>query len=174
MSSEEGMSSAAEFIGLVSGRLVGSLILYTGDLGLAEDLAQEALVRVWRDWGEVSVMASPEGWTFRTARNLALSFRRRRTMEERIARLLFEDESHSVEPDMASALAVRRAIAALPERQRATVVARFYLDLSVRETAELLDCEEGTVKAATSHAIASLREQELRADTGDKKGLHDV
>ena len=63
---------------------------------------------------------------------------------------------------------------ALPERQRATVVARFYLDLSVRETAELLDCEEGTVKAATSHAIASLREQELRADTGDKKGLHDV
>jgi len=168
------MSSAAEFIERVSGRLVASLVLYTGDQGLAEDLAQEALVRVWRNWDEVSQMASPEGWTFRTARNLALSSRRRRKIEERIARLLYEEELESREPDLASALSVRRAVAALPEKQRATVVARFYLDLSVKETAELLECKEGTVKAATSQALASLRLQGLLADTDDKKGNFDV
>jgi RNA polymerase sigma factor (sigma-70 family) len=168
------MSSAAEFIEWVSGRLVASLVLYTGDQSLAEDLAQEALVRVWRNWDEVSQMASPEGWTFRTARNLALSFRRRRKIEERIARLLYEQESESQDPDVASALSVRRAVAALPERQRATVVARFYLDLSVKETAALLECKEGSVKAATSQAISSLRSQGLLADTDDKKGNPDV
>ncbi len=59
--------------------------------------------------------------------------------------------------DPADGVAIRAAVAALPERQRATIVARFYLGLSVAETAEHLGCAEGTVKAATSQALDRLR-----------------
>ena len=45
----------------------------------------------------------------------------------------------------------------LPERQRAVIVARFYLDLDVAQTARMLRCREGTVKAHTFKAVANLR-----------------
>jgi RNA polymerase sigma factor (sigma-70 family) len=54
-------------------------------------------------------------------------------------------------------VAVRAAVSALPPRQRAAIVARYYLDLDVAASAELLGCQPGTVKALTHQAIASLR-----------------
>jgi len=143
----------AQFCEDVRGRLVAALVLYTGDRHLAEELAQEALARAWERWDKVGVMASPEGWTFRTARNLAVSRWRRRGIERR-ARM---GSGAAVVVDPAEGVAIRDAVAALPERQRATIVARFYLGLSVVETAEQLGCAEGTVKAATSQALDRLR-----------------
>ncbi|MDP3711673.1 MAG: sigma factor-like helix-turn-helix DNA-binding protein [Mycobacteriales bacterium] len=55
------------------------------------------------------------------------------------------------------ALAVRRAVAALPLRQRTALVYRYYSDLSVEQTAEAMGRATGTVKSLTSQAIASLR-----------------
>lgn len=138
------------------GRLVAALVLYTGDRHVAEDLAQEALARAWERWDRVGAMASPEGWTFRTARNLAVSRWRRRGIERRAHR-----SATPVVVDPAEGIAIRDAVASLPERQRATVIARFYLGLSVAEAAEHLDCAEGTVKAATSQALDRLRAQGL-------------
>lgn len=77
----------AAFCDRVSGRLVGSLTLYCGDRHLAEELAQEALARAWERWPAVSRMASPEGWAFRTAMNLARSGFRRRRIERRVSSL---------------------------------------------------------------------------------------
>lgn len=141
------------FCGEVSGRLVAALTLYTGDRDVAEELAQEALARAWERWARVGAMSSPEGWVFRTARNLAVSRWRRRAIERRARR----GPSDVSVLDPAEAVAIRDAVAALPERQRATIVARFYLGLSVAETARELDCAEGTVKAATSQALDRLR-----------------
>ena len=144
----------AEFCADVRGRLVAALVLYTGDRHLAEELAQEALARAWERWDTVGSMASPEGWTFRTARNLAVSRWRRRAIERRARQ--------SVAPVVvapAEGVAIRDAVSALPERQRATLVARFYLGLSVAEAADHLGCAEGTVKAATSQALERLRSQ---------------
>jgi RNA polymerase sigma factor (sigma-70 family) len=61
--------------------------------------------------------------------------------------------------DVTDALAVRAAVAALPPRQRAAVVLRYFADLSVDQTAAVLGCAPGTVKSLTSQAIASLRDR---------------
>ena len=144
----------AGFVASVGPRLVGSLTLFCGDRQLAEDLAQEALARTIERWARVSVLASPEAWTYRTAFNLARSSFRRKAVERR-----YRDRSAAIGsvPDVPDAVAVRAAVRALPERQREVIIARFYLDLDVSETARMLGCREGTVKAHTFKAIANLR-----------------
>jgi RNA polymerase sigma factor (sigma-70 family) len=61
-------------------------------------------------------------------------------------------------PDGLVAAEVRTALAALPPRMRAAVVLRHWLDLSVEETAGLLNCSTGTVKSQTAKATARLRD----------------
>jgi RNA polymerase sigma factor (sigma-70 family) len=67
--------------------------------------------------------------------------------------------------DIEDALVIRAALLKLPPRQRSAVVLRYYGDLSVDETAEVMDCAPGTVKALTSQAMASLRSL-LEGETG--------
>ena len=137
-------------------RLVGMLALYTGDRHVAEDLAQEALIRLHQRWPAVRHHQSPRAWTNRVALNLAGSWWRRRSAERRANQRIGATRS-SVPADPTDVLAVRDAIAALPRRQRAAIVLRYYEGLSVRETAAALDCPEGTVKSLTSQGIAALR-----------------
>jgi RNA polymerase sigma-70 factor (ECF subfamily) len=151
-----GDDEPAAFCRAIRDRLVGSLTLYCGDRAVAEELAQEALVRLWERWDRVSAMASPEAWTYRTAFNLASSWGRRRSAERRANRRSLRITTTQVD-DPAMVETVRSAVAALPQRQRAIVVCRFYLTMTVAETAEALGCAEGTVKSATHQALANLR-----------------
>lgn len=64
-------------------RLVGALSLYCGDALLAQELAQEALVRVCQRWEQVHAKGSPQAWAHRVALNLAHSWYRRRSAERR-------------------------------------------------------------------------------------------
>ncbi len=139
-------------------RLVGSLSLFCGDRFLGEEFAQEALARALERWGRVSLMASPEAWTYRTAFNVARSSFRRAAAEHRVRSRL---QPTTAVPDTSEAFAVRDAVQMLPNRQRAVIVARFYLGLNVAETAEVLRCQPGTVKAHTFKALASLRARGL-------------
>lgn len=107
-------SDAAELCARLRPRLVGSLTLYCGDLGVAEDLAQEALARAWGRWRHVSTLDAPERWVYRTAFNLARSRFRRLAVERRVHRLAPAAGSL---PDTATAVAVRAAVSALPPRQ---------------------------------------------------------
>jgi RNA polymerase sigma factor (sigma-70 family) len=70
-------------------------------------------------------------------------------------------QSFDALPDGASALAVRSALASLPARQRAVIVARFYAGPSVAETGAALGCAEGTVKVHVHRALAALRSLDL-------------
>jgi len=135
---------------------VGALTLACGDRHVGEELAQDTLVRVWERWGEVSRLDSPEAWTFRVGLNLAGSWRRRAAAERRANRRAADTRSVQAQGDEVDGT-VRRAVAALPDRQRAVIVARFYLGYDVSGTAELLGCAQGTVKAATHHAMKNLR-----------------
>jgi RNA polymerase sigma factor (sigma-70 family) len=158
-----GEDDPAGFCRDIRDRLVGSLTLYCGDRGVAEELAQEALVRAWERWDRVGAMASPEAWTYRTAFNLASSWGRRRSAERRAHRRSVRDDE-AVVPDTPTIEAVKAAVTELPAKQRAAVVCRFYLAMTVAETAELLGCAEGTVKSATHQALASLRRAGLVDD----------
>lgn len=146
-------------------RLHGALVLQLGSREAAEDVAQEALVRAWERWERVSAMANPEGWVFRVAFNLASTDRRRRRVADRVAALRplapLVDRTDDI-------LSVHAALAELPPRQRAAVVLRFFADLDVAATAEVMGCAPGTVKALTSQAVQSLR---MRLDTDvDEEG----
>jgi RNA polymerase sigma factor (sigma-70 family) len=159
-----GDAEVSEFCDRIRYRLVGALVLSCGDAGVAEELAQDTLVRAWERWSEVSRMESPEGWVFRTGFNLAGSWRRRRAAERRANRRATDPEHHAAPHPVAEVEAVRQAVAGLPDRQRAVIVARYYLGYDVAATAALLDCAEGTVKAATSHAVANLRRSGLMSE----------
>lgn len=134
-------------------RLVGALALYCGDAEVAEDLAQEALVRVIQKWERVRVMAAPGAWVHRVAINLAHSHFRRRAVGLRRERELSDRTgSGSDGADPADALALRQAVARLPHRERTAVVLHYYLGHSVAETAALLGAPDGTVKSLLSRA----------------------
>lgn len=164
-----GADRPEDFCDAVRGRLVGALTLSTGRRDVAEELAQEALVRAWQRWGRVSRMDSPEAWVVRVGLNLAGSWHRRRQAEWRANR-----RSTAGTPaegsDRGDTVAVRQAVSELPERQRAVIVARYFLGYDVAGTAALLGCADGTVKATTHQAISHLRtaglvddEEEVRA-----------
>jgi RNA polymerase sigma-70 factor (ECF subfamily) len=147
---------AEEFCRLLWPRLAASMSYLTGDVGAGEDLAQEALIRACARWRRVSRLDNAEAWTYRVAINLARSRHRRREAERRAYAQL--PPTTGVATDgLADALAVRTAVAALPERMRAALVLRYFADLPVDAVAEILDCAPGTVKSLTSQAIDKLR-----------------
>ena len=159
---QRGWATPEAFCADVRGPLVGTLELYVGQRATAEELAQEALVRAWQRWDQLE---HPRAWTYRCAFNLARSGFRRRQAERRAnARASAMSPRVVVDPDAADAVAVRRAVSSLSERQRQVVLARFYAQLTVAETADVMSCAEGTVKSLTSQAIGALRRSGLAVD----------
>jgi RNA polymerase sigma-70 factor, ECF subfamily len=166
------MSTIAADLGLASvcerehPVLVGALGLYLGDRTEAEDIAQEALVRLVQRW-PLDGVENPGAWVMRVAFNLATSSFRRRSSQRRAVDRLAQHR-HPNEPlDTAEVIAVRTAILDLPERQRHAVVLRYFADLSVRETADQLGCPEGTVKTLVHQAIKALRHAGLEVTADD-------
>lgn len=146
-------------------RLVGALTLVTGNRDVADELAQDTLVQVCRHWRKISRYDAPGAWAHRVAMNLANSHYRRRAAERRAVTRLHQrggatpaSATNATPVDTADALAVRSAVRSLPTRQRMVIVLRYYLDLPVAETAQAMQCPEGTVKTLTRQAILALRQ----------------
>lgn len=138
-------------------RLVGALGLYTGDVALAEDLAQEALARAMSRWEMVSSADSPGAYVHRIAMNLANShFRRQRQRRQILMRFQHEPPATTT-PDPTTALAVREAVMTLPFRQRQVVVLRYLAEFTLAEIAEVLGITEGGAKALNHRGTAALR-----------------
>ena len=148
-------------------RLIGTLTLYCGDRFVAEELAQETLVRILDRWEEVQQLTSPAAWAHRVAINLANSRFRRLRAERRAHQRLGARVAQNHGVDVAAHVAVRGAVARLPRRQRTALVLRYFADLSVAEVAALMDCAPGTVKSLTHHAIDALRRAGLMDEVHD-------
>ncbi len=136
-------------------RLVGLLVLRVGDRHVAEELAQEALVRLIERWERVRELDARWPWLVKVAVNLSTSRWRRRAAERRaLARLGPVEEA----VDLDSSLPVLDLVGRLPPRQSMAVVLRHYALLSVNETAEIMRCRPGTVKALSAQGRERLRE----------------
>jgi RNA polymerase sigma factor (sigma-70 family) len=151
----------ADFEGLCDstyGRVAQAAFLILGDRDEARDVAQETFARAYARWPQVRVMENPEGWLYRVAVNLSISWRR-----QAIRRILRDPPERWLEPVSSSDPALTDALRRLTQSQRAAVVLRFYLDMSIESAAKTLGKRPGTVRALTSQAIARLRE-----DLGDE------
>ena len=132
-------------------RLVGAMTLYTGDDLLAEEIAEEALIRVCERWPKVRQMAAPGAWAHRVAMNLAKSRFRRRILERRVAATMRTTEAVDA-PHPEDVLAVRAAMRQLGSRQREAVVLRHFLGFSVKEAAEAMRISPGALRSLTHRA----------------------
>lgn len=146
-----------EFVAAYGGRLVRTAYLLTGNWADAEDAVQSALMGCYRRWRRVDVHLDPAGYVYRAVVNATVDLRRRPWRREVI---------EEAPPDAAvgdfALLAVDRvdllgALQALPPRERAVVVLRYWNDLPVGQVAELLDCPAETVRTHAARGLARLR-----------------
>jgi RNA polymerase sigma-70 factor (sigma-E family) len=129
--------------------------LMLGDAAEAEDLVQTALAKTYAAWSKVRDVNAAPAYARTVLVNTASSwFRKRSWRNERPTEALPDIVD---ERDPSDRPAVMDALAALPPRQRAVIVLRYYEDLSVAQAASALDISEGTVKSQTSDPLARLR-----------------
>jgi len=154
--------------------LVNFLNRMVRDSSTAEDLAQEVFLRVYRARKQYSPSAKFTTWLFRIATNVALnSFRdtRHRKMEVSIDAPTDDEDSRPMELQAREKRiderllerdrieTIRRAILALPEKQRAAVVLHKYEEMDYAEISSVLDCSESALKSLLFRAYESLRVQ---------------
>jgi RNA polymerase sigma-70 factor (sigma-E family) len=148
-----------QFVADTHARLSRSARLLTGDWHAAEDLVQATLMKVYRQWRKVAAADSALAYTQRIMLNLFLTSLRRRWWGESPQEQLpdAEETASDFTGAVGSRAALSQALQQLPRRQRAVVVLRYYEDLSVEQTAHLLDCSAATVRSQASRALAKLR-----------------
>ena len=135
--------------------------LLCADADAAQDLVQEALMKVLPRWGRIVAGGAPEPYVRSVIRTTFVDGWRRRRVRE----VLSDDDTDlsgdRTAPDLAATadvrLTVQAALLRLTPRQRAVLVLRFYEDLTEAATAHELGCSVSTVKSQTRHAIGRLR-----------------
>ena len=154
----------AEYVGERSAALRRYAFLLTGDLASADDLLQDALVKVYRRWPPVTGPGTDAYVRTVIARTHISVWRRVGRREVPVAELLDVADSRDVIDGVADRDEVWRLLRDLGPRQRAVVVLRFWSDLPEAEIASILGISTGTVKSQLHRALAHLRAA-LRNDT---------
>ncbi|MGW4462828.1 SigE family RNA polymerase sigma factor [Micromonospora sp. NPDC004704] len=138
-------------------RLRGTAYLLCGDWHLAEDLVQASFTKLYLAWPRIYRYEHLDQYAHRTLLNTFFSERRRSWRREDPVRELPVTPATATGGDTEARLVLLGALAGLPDRQRATLVLRFFEDMSVEQTADLLGISPGAVKTHTSRALATLR-----------------
>jgi RNA polymerase sigma-70 factor (sigma-E family) len=141
-----------------AGALYRTAWLLTGDVQLAEDLVQEALARVFVRWRKVARMDNPAAYTRRVLVNAHISHRRlRRSREVPVAVVHRSEPSAEVgDPELRHTLLA--GLARLDAVDRTVLVLRYWEDLDVRTTADLLAISPANVRTRSVRALKRLRE----------------
>jgi RNA polymerase sigma-70 factor (sigma-E family) len=137
-------------------RLRRAAYLLCHDWHRADDLVQVTVTRLYVSWRRASAADDIDRYVHRILVNAFLGERRK--WGTRVTLLADPPDRPAPLVDEGTTLAVRELLAQVPPRQRATLVLRFYCDLSVEEAAEVLGCSAGTVKSQTAKGLARLRE----------------
>jgi RNA polymerase sigma-70 factor (sigma-E family) len=139
-------------------RLRRSAYLLCRDWHTADDLVSITLTKLYRNWSRATAAVSLDGYVRSILAHAWVDETRRSWRRE---------DSTAEPPDVAGwgvpadAVLERAALAKLltelPDRQRAVIVLRFYCDMSVAETADVLGVSEGTVKSQSARGLELLR-----------------
>lgn len=147
-----------EFVEAASASLRRTAYLVCGDWHRADDVVQDALYKLYLSWPKVDRSGNPLAYARRVVVNAALDNGRRSWRREVPTEHMPDHGQHA---DTAGTHADRDevsvALARLGPRQRACVVLRYYEDLSIEQTAEILGCSPGTVKSQAARGLDSLR-----------------
>lgn len=138
-------------------RLFGALCLVTGNRSEAEEIMQDAFLRLWERWDRVATVDDPSAYLFRTAMNVFRNRYRRAALALRktISVASTEDALATVEDRDV----VVRALRDLTPDQRAAVVLTGYVGLSSEEAGRMLGMRAGTVRTLATRARATIREK---------------
>jgi RNA polymerase sigma-70 factor (ECF subfamily) len=139
------------------GRLLGQLLLVTGDLHEAEEVVQEAFARASVRWARLADYEVPEAWVRRVALNLAAE--RARRLRRQARALVRLGPPPQVPAASAEALALLEALRTLPMRQRQAIVLYHLVDLPVAEVSRLLGVRPGTVKSLLARGRRTLADR---------------
>jgi RNA polymerase sigma-70 factor (ECF subfamily) len=142
---------------------------------MAEDLAQEVFLRVYRSRGNYEASAKFTTWLYRIATNLGMNYARdtRHERPENVTNLDEPDEETGQSPDLADKAptveeeimrrerlnAIRQKVEALPERQKMAVLMHKYQQMDYRQIAEVLKLSESATKSLLFRAYETLRTQ---------------
>ena len=156
-----------------AGRLIAGLARLTGDLGLAEELAQDALVAALEHWPATGVPPNPGGWLMTTAKRRAIDLHRHRDMSERKLHLLADDRQPPSPADLAAASAddhvgddLLRLIftachPALSTESRVALVLKCLAGLSTAEIARAFLVSEPTIAQRIVRAKKTLSARQI-------------
>ena len=147
-----------EFVAARSTALQRAAYLMVGDVGLAQDLVQEALVKTCLAWPRLRDHGAAEAYTRKVITTTALGwFRRRAWSAERSS----DKPPDRPSPGHADGVDQRtwlwECLQQLPPRQRVAIVLRYYEDLTEAQTAEAMKCAVGTVKSQVFAGLTKLR-----------------
>jgi RNA polymerase sigma-70 factor (sigma-E family) len=151
-------TSFVEFVAARSSALQRAAYLMVGDVGLAQDLVQEALVKTCGAWPRLRDPGAAEAYTRKVITTTAMAwFRRRAWSAERSS----GHPPDTPAPGHADGVTERawlwQCLLQLPPRQRVAIVLRYYEDLSEAQTADAMSCAVGTVKSQVSAGLTKLR-----------------
>jgi len=138
--------------------------LITGDADLAQDIAHDAFLRSVGRFRHLRQPEAFEAYLRRAVVNACTSHFRRRKVETAYLRGEARGAAAADGPDHGRRDELRVALSALPARQRAAVVLRYYADLSEHQAGEALGCSEAAVRSMVARAMETLRERIPRSE----------
>jgi RNA polymerase sigma-70 factor (sigma-E family) len=131
-------------------------LLMLGDRDAAQDVVQDAFFGLYRRWGKLDSVDAAPGYLRTSVLNGCRTLLKKRS---RPAPLAIEESLESAEAALIQTEEQRAMLAAirrLPPRQREALVLRYYLDMSEDQAARAMGVSRGTVKSATSRAVAAV------------------
>jgi DNA-directed RNA polymerase specialized sigma24 family protein len=150
------VASFSDFYEAQYGAVLAVAAALVGRWDVAEELVQDSFMALHARWSRVSRYEAPELWLRRIVLNRAFSTLRRRSTELRLLGRLAGQRTRHGEPPPVPDGDVWRAVSELPKRQAQVIALMFVDDLSVREIATVLECDENTVRTHYRRARLTL------------------
>ncbi|MTD30088.1 RNA polymerase sigma factor SigX [Planomicrobium sp. YIM 101495] len=156
------------------------LVYLIKDRETAEDLMHEVYIRAFRAFDRFEGKSTEKTWLFSIAKNVSIDHFRKMAVRRKRAVANFDWETEQLVsserlPEEVSALnedkiMLYRALDACTGDQKMVIIIRFFQDLSIAETADVLDWTESKVKTTQHRAIKALRERMNALERGEEHG----